>query len=290
MEWTLHWRRLHYWLRQQRLLLLLLLLLPAPPPAPVCGCVCCVAFLTQPNRFIPSQVSCTVDGTYTCEWQDDRRPAHVRHSDAAAEPDVGSGSVSLASIAHVLQTINHIIFADTSQETADAGAIPRGEKPLVLHLQRMDDRAAVRRVTVWTDAHGQLQRFHVCDGAAASTIVHTHAGALMAILKEMCGGEGAPSPPSTHRSRWVVIRSPMWAEMPSELWWHILKLFTQREGRAVSCACKCIAQTVALPAFIWLHEKIHLDILHASDGKLSVRATALAACGVSLARVSPELD
>ena len=197
---------------------------------------------------------------------------------------MGSGSVSLASIAHVLQTINHIIFADTSQETADAGAIPRGEKPLVLHLQRMDDRAAVRRVTVWTDAHGQLQRFHVCDGAAASTIVHTHAGALMAILKEMCGGEGAPSPPSTHRSRWVVIRSPMWAEMPSELWWHILKLFTQREGRAVSCACKSVAQTVALPAFIWLHEKIHLDILHASDGTLSVRATALATCGVSLAR------
>ena len=55
------------------------------------------------------------------------------------------------------------------------------------------------------------------------------------------------------------------SELPSELWWHVLRCLTYKEGRAVACTCKTIAHMVQLPSFVWAPAQLHLGLVHAQD-------------------------
>ena len=64
----------------------------------------------------------------------------------------------------------------------------------------------------------------------------------------------------THRVTHQV-RETCWAELPSELWWHVLRCLTAKQGKAVSCTCQTMSHLVQLPAFIWAPAQLHLGLV-----------------------------
>ena len=236
----------------------------------------------RPTPGVCVSVSCAADGMFLLEWRDDRRREPTMGDDARPPPHDGlarsSGSVAVPSIKNVVALLRRIVFCDSQRspdelaaEMASESAASQAAPPheIVLHFQRADDRAAMRRVTLSTGRAGQLKEFSIADGASSSLLSHTQVRALMDMLKDMCSG---PHP-------FVLVRPPMWAEMPPELWGNVVNRMTQREGRAVSCSCKQISQIVKLPSFIWVHEKMHLDIVQAND---AVRSTCLCSSSTPL--------
>jgi hypothetical protein len=65
------------------------------------------------------------------------------------------------------------------------------------------------------------------------------------------------------------------SELPSELWWHVLKCLTYREGKAVACTCKTISQMVQLPSFVWAPAQLHLGLVQAQEAVRSDTSTHL---------------
>lgn len=188
------------------------------------------------------------EGPFDLEWQDERSPP--------VAPDGITGSVTVPTVTGLVAKFHSIVFGDNQLSS---------QQPLVLHFQMKHDRFAMRRVTLSVDSKGQLTNFTVKDGAGKEPISFSHARALMVTLQDMCSGDDA----------FGLVRPPMWADLPSELWWHVVKGMTQRQGRAVSCSCKTIAQIVKLPSFIWVHEPIHLDIVQAAEAVRTDKRTNL---------------
>jgi len=216
----------------------------------------------RPVPGVTVRVSCAADGVLALEWRDDRRAPGGSADGVTCQ----NGSVTACSFKIVVALLRRIVFGDRQHSSAleilkmaadmaSEGATAAPPHEMVLHFQRTDDRAAIRRVTMSTSSSGQLTGFTIADGASSSLLRHTQTCALMDMLKEMCSG---PHP-------FVLVKPPMWAEMPQELWGHVVNRMTQREGRAVSCSCKQISQMVKLPSFIWVHEKMHLDIKSAAE-------------------------
>jgi hypothetical protein len=71
----------------------------------------------------------------------------------------------------------------------------------VLHLQRMDDRAAMRRVTLCMDRRGQLTSFTVSDISdnRGKPLFYRHPGQLLVMMRDMCSENG-----------FVFVRPPPW--------------------------------------------------------------------------------
>jgi hypothetical protein len=71
----------------------------------------------------------------------------------------------------------------------------------VLHLQRMDDRAAMRRVTLCLDRKGQLTSFTVSDISdnRGKPLFYRHPGQLLVMMRDMCSENG-----------FVFVRPPPW--------------------------------------------------------------------------------
>ena len=70
----------------------------------------------------------------------------------------------------------------------------------VLHLQRMDDRAAMRRVTLCMDRRGQLTSFTVSDISdnRGNPLFYRHPRQLLMMMKDMC------------ENGFVFVRPPPW--------------------------------------------------------------------------------
>lgn len=161
----------------------------------------------SPVRDVSAKLSASSDGTFTVAWKDERALPAAR--DGSAMANSGSGSVTVPGITDVIAILYQIVFADahlsvdemaaSMASKAETGSAVQGE-PVVLHLQRVDDRAAMRRVTVTTDSKGQLSQFTVCDGASASQLNFKNARDLALTLNDMCSGENS----------FVFVRPPMW--------------------------------------------------------------------------------
>ena len=94
----------------------------------------------------------------------------------------------------------------------------------------------------------------------AQTHTHTH-----------CRTSHAHSSSSLQALILVAFRS----ELPSELWWHVLKCLTYREGKAVACTQKSISQMVKLPSFVWAPAQLHLGLVQAQEAVRSDTSTHL---------------
>jgi len=80
----------------------------------------------------------------------------------------------------------------------------------------------------------------------------------LAILKQlgkMCSSEEG----------WTLIRPVVWADLPSELWWHVLKNMTAKEGSAMACTFSTIPNIIRNPNFVWLPSELHLVLLTAQE-------------------------
>ena len=132
------------------------------------------------------EVSGTADGVFTLAWSDDRR--FVGEGDGGALGDC-SGTATVPSFQDLMLLFNRLCFAqsrlraeevatmervalesslESAGESASGPASSGAGEPVVLHLQRLNDRASMRKVTVFTDGRGQLKRFTICDNAADS--------------------------------------------------------------------------------------------------------------------------
>jgi len=132
------------------------------------------------------EVSGTADGVFTLAWSDDRR--FVGEGDWGALGDC-SGTATVPSFQDLMLLFNRLCFAqsrlraeevatmervalesslESAGESASGPASSGAGEPVVLHLQRLNDRASMRKVTVFTDGRGQLKRFTICDNAADS--------------------------------------------------------------------------------------------------------------------------
>ena len=172
-----------------------------------CVCVCVCVWVQV--RDLSLEVSGTAEGVYTLLWKDARR-LKLGAGEGGVLSET-SGSVTASSVLQLMSLIDRIcsaqcrlrpdevdsaVAADSAGGSASSGA---GE-PVVLHLQRQDDRASMRKVTVFANGRGQLQHFTISDNAAASQMSDTRASALMMMLSEMCSGS----------SPFVVVRPPLW--------------------------------------------------------------------------------
>ena len=55
------------------------------------------------------------------------------------------------------------------------------------------------------------------------------------------------------------------ADLPSELWWHVLKNMTAKEGSAMACTFSTIPNIIRNPNFVWLPSELHLVLLTAQE-------------------------
>lgn len=187
------------------------------------------------------EVSGTADGVFTLAWSDDRR--FVGEGDRGALSDC-SGTATVPSFQHLMLFFNRLCFTQSRLRAEEVATMERGAlesslksagesaggpassgagEPVVLHLQRLNDRASMRKVTAFTDGRGQLKHFTICDNAADSrmsaerassptsttsspTSIHdTRVSAIMTCFADMCSG----------RSPFVFVRPPMWcAHLP----------------------------------------------------------------------------
>jgi hypothetical protein len=115
-------------------------------------------------------------------------------------------------------------------------------------LQKKSNRAIVKRVSFPLDSNGDLPR----------TAGGQRDNPVLSILKDLehdCAPEQG----------YAVMRPAFWGELPSELWWHVLKYLTRSEGRAASSSCKLLRNVVTSPDFIWAPSKLHLALDSAQE-------------------------
>ena len=117
-------------------------------------------------------------------------------------------------------------------------------------LQKRSNRALVKRVHLSLDSNGDLQRVGPHGELNPSPLL-----TILRIVGDLCSPEQG----------YALMRPVVWAELPSELWWHVLKNLTRSEGRAVSCSCKLTRQVVSSSNFIWAPSKLHLALDHAQE-------------------------
>lgn len=118
------------------------------------------------------------------------------------------------------------------------------------YLQKTSNRAVVKRVCLSLDSNGDVQRVGPHADLSPSPLL-----SILKIVGDLCSPEQG----------YVLMRPVVWAELPSELWWHVLKCLTRTEGRPVSCSCKVIRQVVSSPNFIWAPSKLHLALDSAQE-------------------------
>jgi hypothetical protein len=119
-------------------------------------------------------------------------------------------------------------------------------------LQKRSNRAIVKRVYINLDSNGDIQKagLHGERELGPSPLL-----GVLKIVGDLCSPEQG----------FALMRPVVWAELPSELWWHVLKCMTRTEGRAVSCTCRLIRQVVVSPNFIWSPSKLHLALDSAQE-------------------------
>mmetsp|Transcript_1436 Transcript_1436/g.3873 ORF Transcript_1436/g.3873 Transcript_1436/m.3873 type:complete len:354 (-) Transcript_1436:587-1648(-) len=164
----------------------------------------------------------------------------------------------------LVRTLQRIMHGDDEKKTGRLGyqAAARlelqGSNDFCFHLQKRANRAVVRRINVTFDAHGDFQRSSEKD-------VPNMLGLLKHVGDQYCSPEQG----------YMMISPVVWSELPSELWWHVLKNLTRTEGKAVSCTCKMVRSVVTSENFIFSPSKLHLALDSAQDAVRSDNSTHL---------------
>jgi len=119
-------------------------------------------------------------------------------------------------------------------------------------------------VSISTDYNGDLKEAVFYEGTKIVGRDSDSRGLLWR-LSQMCSPE----------SGWELVRPVAWCELPSELWWHVLRCMTAREGRAVACTSHMIRNITTLESFVWAPAQLHLALVAAQEAVRSDTSTHL---------------
>lgn len=195
-------------------------------------------------------------GGYDVEWRDVRCLPSSSDADVSRNATPRAFSESSGDFEGLVDLLQRIVFGgepDVGKAPGSAqsngstravnGAAVRspGGGETVLHLQKRGSRAEVQSVSVKTNIAGELIEA-VWTRAAKEVQRDTSPAQLFLSLASLCASD---------EEGWALVRPAQWSELPNELWWHVLRWLTKREGAAVSCSCTNIHSIVTLDTFIW---------------------------------------
>ena len=198
---------------------------------------------------------------FEVEWRDMRCLTTSSDADVSRNATPRASTDSARNLHGLVAILHKIVFGET--QNAEGKSVAMGGSPvvvspsggpLVIYLQRRKNRACLRRLLLTTDSNGELMQVTTLNGTKSTTTRQTHR-VFLQNLSEMCAGDDG----------FALVRETSWSELPSELWWHVLKCLTRREGKAVSCTCKMISHMVQLPAFVWAPAQLHLGLVQAQE-------------------------
>ena len=196
---------------------------------------------------------------YDVEWCDVRCLPSSSDADVSRNVTPRAFNETARTAVGLIRTLSRITFGDQEEGKhgrASSSWLARPEAAVsgadyVFFLQKRANRAHVKRISLFFDGHGELHRAAI---QGQRDIIHDSIAVLKA-LQDFCSPEQG----------YVMMRPVAWAELPSELWWHVLRCLTRNDGRAVPCSCKLIRQVVTSPNFIWAPSKLHLALEHAQE-------------------------
>lgn len=212
--------------------------------------------------FTPVEgVSLTVRGGagtgvgYDVEWRDVRCLPSSSDADVSRNATPRAFSEASGNLEGLVELLQRIVFGGEGEGKAlgsaqsaraargggsEAVRSPGGGET-VLYLQKRCSRAEMQRVTIKMTRSGEMAEA-VWTRNAAGFRSDTSPQIFLEYLSTLCASD---------EDGWVFVRPNAWSELPGELWWHILRWLTQREGKAVSCSCHAIKSIVTLDTFIW---------------------------------------
>ena len=195
-------------------------------------------------------------GGYDVEWRDVRCLPSSTDNDVSRNATPRAFSESSGDFEGLVDLLQRIVFggepdgkapgaAQSSSAGGGSGEAVRspGGGETVLHLQKRGSRAEVQSVALKTNMAGELIEAIWTKGAKE---VHRDSSPsqLFLSLSAICAS-------ASDEESWALVRPAQWSELPAELWWHVLRWLTKREGAAVSCSCTNIRNIVAIDTFIW---------------------------------------
>mmetsp|Transcript_47047 Transcript_47047/g.110862 ORF Transcript_47047/g.110862 Transcript_47047/m.110862 type:complete len:378 (-) Transcript_47047:93-1226(-) len=210
---------------------------------------------------------------FDVEWRDVRCLPSSSDADVSRNATPRAFTEGARNVANLLKVLQRITFGEEPQDVkagAAGGAAAggaresRGEEVKGLYLQQRSTRANMQRVTIATDANGDLKEAIFYEG---TTIVgrDSDSRGFLRRLSQLCSGEEG----------WQLVRPVAWCELPSELWWHVLRCMTAREGRAVACTSSMIRNITTLESFVWAPAQLHLALVSAQEAVRSDTSTHL---------------
>lgn len=210
---------------------------------------------------------------FEVEWRDMRCLPTSSDADVSRNATPRAFVDSAPSVLGLVAILHKIVFGevldDTGSKDTMTTVLPNtvaAGGSIVICLQRRRDRACLRRLSLTTDSTtGELQTVTTMAGSSTVTRRQT-CREMLEQLATLCSGcdEG-----------FVMVRETCWAELPSELWWHVLRCLTAKQGKAVSCTCQTMSHLVQLPAFIWAPAQLHLGLVQAQEAVRADTSTHL---------------
>mmetsp|Transcript_50686 Transcript_50686/g.126181 ORF Transcript_50686/g.126181 Transcript_50686/m.126181 type:complete len:412 (+) Transcript_50686:182-1417(+) len=207
-------------------------------------------------------VTVHVDGVgkgFEVEWRDVRSLPSTSDADVSRNATPRAHTEALLSVQSLLRVVMKIVFGDESSSLAlgacAAQAAAGGEADMVLLLQHRANRAMMQRVKICMDRNGGFEKGVVVDERLAEVSLDK---TPLDLLKRL-GSLLSPA-------RGYVFAKPVqWVELPSELWFNVLRCMTKKEGRAVSCTSQMVQSIVTQPSFTWAPALLHLSLAAAAD-------------------------
>jgi hypothetical protein len=216
-----------------------------------------VSFSPVENLTIKVRSDSTGRG-FDLEWHDVRCLPSSTDADVSRNVTPRPLNEGARNASGLIRALLRIIFGD--KEDGKSGRSGQGgparleaqfnSGSFCFYLQKRSQRASVKRVWLSLDSNGDAQRVGPHADLSPSPLL-----SILKIVGDLCSPEQG----------YVLMRPVVWAELPSEIWWHVLKCLTRSEGRAVSCSCKIIRQVVLSSNFIWAPSKLHLALDSAQE-------------------------
>mmetsp|Transcript_33778 Transcript_33778/g.52585 ORF Transcript_33778/g.52585 Transcript_33778/m.52585 type:complete len:365 (-) Transcript_33778:932-2026(-) len=215
-------------------------------------------------------------GSFDLEWRDARCLPCSSDAEVSRNVTPRVFAEGTRNVEGLIKLLRKIVFNESGTEDksnpSSAGAamasklaqLEAGSRGAFLHLQHRTTRARMQRVAIAWDQDGTLVDAAFYEGSTVVTRESNTPGFLQR-LAQMCSPEQG----------WTFMRPVVWSELPSELWWPILKCLTVREGRAVSCSCSMIHNLVNLSSFYWAPAQVHLALVTAQEAVRSDTSTRL---------------
>jgi len=198
---------------------------------------------------------------FEIEWRDSRCLPSSSDADVSRNATPRAFNENSRNMMGLVTLLQRIVFGELVDDKLGSGCkqarnrySSRETGVTYIHLQHRTSRHLVQKIEVCTDTAGDLVKACLLNDTREPTLLKSPL-AILKQLGKMCSNEEG----------WTLIRPVVWADLPSELWWHVLKNMTAKEGSAMACTFSTIPNIIRNQNFVWLPSELHLVLLTAQE-------------------------